>query len=146
MCSLFIQDSLLQTLFRQGDRLAQNQLERDLYALCARDSARHVAYNIERLKHYLFKYPERRGEHELYFNKAEYRVGKEWQDAVVNEPLAILLGGGRDRIDEGMAALRQFRRQQLHEYRANLAAATMQRPRLSGRLQALLDDEDAAPA
>jgi hypothetical protein len=143
LATLFIQDSTLLTLYRNGDRFAQSQLERDLFALAARDRERLLQYQVQRLKHYLFRHPERRDEQHLYFTKAENRVGKEWADPAVSGPLALLLSGGRERIADGLTALREFRRQQVAEYQAHLAAATIPRERLGGRLWAIVKPADA---
>ncbi|MCC7366771.1 MAG: hypothetical protein IT303_20605 [Dehalococcoidia bacterium] len=137
---LFVQDSTLLTLFKNGELFAQNQLERDLYALCAKDRQRMMDYQVERLKHYLFKHPERREEQNLYFNKGENRLAKDWTDPVVNEPLAILLGGGKGNIDEGMKKLRAFRKLQVQDYVDALAKATFYRTNLNGRLAEYLAD------
>jgi len=137
---LFVQDSTLLTLFKNGELFAQNQLERDLYALCAKDRQRMMDYQVERLKHYLFKHPERREEQNLYFNKGENRLAKDWTDPVVNEPLAVLLGGGKGNIDEGMKKLRAFRKLQVQEYVDALAKATFHRTNLNGRLAEYLAD------
>ena len=135
MCLMFVQDSCLLTLFKNGDRIAQNQVERDLYAYCARDRQRLMDYHIERLKHYLFKHPEVRAEQNLYFWKAEHRVSMEWQDHAVSEPLALLLGGGREQIEAGLEKLREFRKLQVNDYIANLAAATFFRDKYAPRIQ-----------
>jgi hypothetical protein len=139
MCTLFVQDSMLLTLYQQGDRFAQNQLERDLYALCARDRSRLMQYHIERLKHFLFKYPERRDEQQFYFTKAENRVAKEWADAAVIGPLAILLGGGRDRLAVGEAKLVELRRVQARDYVDRLRQATFFRTNLNARMRELVE-------
>jgi len=136
---LFVQDSMLLTLFKNGDRLAQNQLERDLYRLCARDRQRFMDYHVERLKHFLFKMPERRDEQNLYFGKAESRMAKDWSDPVVAEPLAILLGGGKDHIEKGHEKLRELRKLQVQEYVENLQKATFYRKNLNGRFTDLLE-------
>lgn len=139
MAILFVQDSFLLTLFKNGDRFAQNQLERDLYAFCARDRQRLMDYHIERLKHFLFKKVDYRKEQNLYFWKAEHRIGMEWKDPAVSEPLAILLGGGRENIEAGMDQLAEFRKLQLHDYIENLAKATFIRDKHAPRLQEILD-------
>jgi hypothetical protein len=138
-CIMFVQDSMLLTLYKNGDRIAQNQLERDLYALCARDRQRMMDYQVERLKHFLFKLPERRDEQNLYFSKAEARMAKEWNDPAVWEPLAILLGGGKQNIEAGQAKLRELRKLQVQEYVANLEKATFFRSNLNGRLKEYLE-------
>ncbi|GBD22665.1 hypothetical protein HRbin29_00304 [bacterium HR29] len=143
---LFVQDSMLLTLFRHGERIAQNQLERQLYALCARDRERLVEYQVERLKHFLYKMPDRREEQNLYFSKAEGRIAKEWRDPAVWEPLAILLGGGTDRIEEGRRMLLELRKAQVDDYVANLRRATFERKSLNGRLVAIFEEATAPTA
>ncbi len=135
---LFVQDSMLYTLFSQGDQFAQNQLERDLYRLVAQDRSRMLEYHIERLKHFLFKVPERREEQNLYFAKAEARMVKDWNDPAVSEPLALLLGGSRDKMDAGRAKLRGLRKLQVENYQADLAKATFFRTHLNGRMKELI--------
>jgi hypothetical protein len=136
---LFVQDSMLLTLFKNGDKFAQNQLERDLYALCARDRQRFMDYHVERLKHFLFKTPDRREEQNLYLGKAEGRMIKDWADPVVSEPLAILLGGGKHNIEAGKVKLQELRKLQVQEYVENLKRATFFRKNLAPRLQDILN-------
>lgn len=136
---LFVQDSMLLTLFRAGDQFAQNQLERDMYRLVAKDRERMMAYHIDRLKHFLFKVPERRAELNLYFAKAEGRMVRDWSDAAVAEPLALLLGGSKDRIAEGQAKLQELRRQQVRNYIDDLARGTFFRDHLNGRMKDLIE-------
>jgi hypothetical protein len=136
---LFVQDSALLTLFKNAEQIAQNQLEREMYALVAKDRQRMMEYHIERLKHMMFKYPDRREEQQLYFGKAEGRMAKDWADPVVAEPLAILLGGGRDKIESGKAKLQQFRKLQVKTYLEHLEAATFYRRGLNARFQEWLE-------
>jgi hypothetical protein len=136
---LFVQDSMLNTLFGQGEQFAQTPLEREMYRLVAKDRQRMMDYHIERLKHMMFKLPDRRQEQNLYLNKAESRMVRDWTDAAVNEPLAMMLGGGRDRIAEGQAKLKALRKLQVQNYIADLEKATFQRKNLNGRLKELLE-------
>lgn len=137
---LFVQDSMLLTLFKNGHLIAQNQLERDLYALVARDRQRLMDYHIERLKHFLFKMGDRREEQNLYFAKGEHHMAKDWADPVVSEPLAILLGGGRETIEAGQAKLAELRRLQVKGYIDDLAKATFFRDSLNPRLKEILGE------
>ena len=132
---LFVQDSMSLTLFKNGDALAQNQLEREMYALVARDRQRIMDYHIERMKHFLFKMPDRREEQNLYLSKAEGRMVKDWADPVVSEPLAVLLGGGRQNIEAGQVKLAALRKQQVQQYVKDLESATFFRKGLNGRFQ-----------
>lgn len=136
---LFVQDSMLLTLFENGDQFAQNQLEQEMYRLMARDRRRLMDYQIERLKFYLYKLPDRREEQNLYFRKAEGYMAKEWTDTVVTEPLAIMLGGGRAQIEEGAKKLRQLRKTQVENYVKHLAQATFTRDHLNARFQEYLE-------
>lgn len=135
---LFVQDSMLYTLFNEGARFAQNDLEREMYRLVAKDRARMRQYHVDRLKHFLFKVPDRRAEHDLYFAKAEAKMVKDWADSAVSEPLAILLGGGRDKIAQGQEKLKELRKLQVQNYLADLKEATFTRTHLNGRMQDLL--------
>ena len=140
---LFVQDSAMLAFFGEAGALARNQLERDLYALVARDRARLMRYQIERLASYLEAYPDRRVEQHLYLRKAEIRMGREWRDPAVREPLALLLGGGRDGMARGEAALFALRRRQVEAYLANLDAAGFERaPRLHAELRAYVEPPD----
>jgi hypothetical protein len=141
MATMFVQDSMTLTLFEAGEELAQNQLERDMWALCARDRRRMMRYQVERLKHFLFKKVERREEQNFYFNKAEQRVAKEWQDATVWEPLAVLLGGGREGIEEGTKKLQALRQRQVANYVDHLRQATFFRDALNPRFKEILGEE-----
>jgi hypothetical protein len=98
-----------------------------------------MQYQIERLKHFLFKLHERREEQNLYFAKAEARMVKDWGDPAVSEPLAILLGGGKDKAAAGQEKLKELRKLQVHEYVDNLQAATFFRSNLNGRLKEYLE-------
>jgi hypothetical protein len=96
-------------------------------------------YQVERMKHYLFKMPDRREEQNLYLGKAENRMFKDWNDPAVWEPLVILLGGGRDNVEAGRAKLNELRKLQVQEYVASLAKATFTRTHLNGRMKEYLE-------
>lgn len=137
---LFVQDSAMLAFFGEAGALARNQLERDLYGLVERDRARLMRYQIERLASYLEAYPDRRVEQHLYLRKAEIRMAREWRDPAVREPLALLLGGGRDGMAQGEAALFAMRRRQVEAYLANLEAAGFERaPRLHSELRTYVE-------
>ena len=144
MAYLFVQDSAFLTFFRAAGDFAQNQLERDLYALVAADRERLMQYQVERLEAYLAAMPDRRDEQQRYLRKAEVRLAREWSDAAVREPLALLLGGSRERMAEGEAALHALRRRQVEEYLAHLDRAGFIRSHLHSGLAAYLEDAEAA--
>ncbi len=123
MAYLFVQDSVLFSFFRAAGNLARNQLERDLYAYAALDRERLLEYQVERLAGFLEAFPDRRDEQHQYLRKAEVRLAREWEDAAVREPLELLLGGGRDGLAAGGAALRVLRHRQVEEYLGALERA-----------------------
>jgi hypothetical protein len=146
MAYLFVQDSAFLTFFRHAGDVAQNQLERDLYALVAADRERLMEYQVERLASFLEAMPDRRQEQQRYLAKAEVRLAREWDDPAVREPLVLLLGGGRENAAEGEAALHALRRSQVEGYLAHLDEAGFIRSHLHSGLAAYLEEPEAAPA
>lgn len=146
MAYLFVQDSAFLTFFRLAGDFAQNQLERDLYALVASDRERMLQYQIERLEAYLRAMPDRREEQNRYLRKAELRLAREWDDPAVREPLVLLLGGSRENAAQGEAALNVMRRRQVEEYLAHLDRAGFVRSHLTSGLAAYLEEPETAPA
>ena len=146
MAYLFVQDSAFLTFFHAAGDIAQNQLERDLYALVASDRERLMEYQVERFEAFLEAMPDRREEQQRYFAKAEVRLAREWDDPAVREPLLLLLGGSRDDTAAAAAALHALRRRQVEEYLAHLDRAGFIRSRLHSGLAAYLEDPEAASA
>ena len=146
MAYLFVQDSALFTFFRHAGDLAQNQLERDLYTLVASDRERLLEYQVERLESYLEAMPDRREEQQRYLRKAEVRLGREWDDPAVREPLLLLLGGSRDNAAAGEAALRALRRRQVEDYLGHLDRAGFVRSHLHSALAVYLEEPEPASA
>ena len=146
MAYLFVQDSAFLTFFRLAGDFAQNQLERDLYALVASDRERLLEYQVERLEAYLEAMPDRREEQQRYLRKAEVRLAREWQDPAVREPLVLLLGGSREHAAAGEAALNALRRRQVVDYLGHLDRAGFVRSHLHSSLAAHLEEPETAPA
>ncbi|MXY35456.1 MAG: hypothetical protein F4052_06400 [Dehalococcoidia bacterium] len=146
MAYLFVQDSAFLTFFRQAGDIAQNQLERDLYALVASDRERLMEYQVERFEAFLLAMPDRREEQQRYLAKAEVRLAREWNDPAVREPLILLLGGSRENAAVGEAALTVLRRRQVEEYLGHLDQAGFIRSRLHSGLAVYLDEPETAPA
>ena len=146
MAYLFVQDSAFLTFFRHAGDIAQNQLERDLYALVAADRERLMQYQVERLESFLQAMPDRREEQQRYLAKAEVRLAREWNDPAVREPLILLLGGSRENAAAGEAALTALRRRQVEEYLGHLDKACFVRSHLHSGLAAYLEEPETAPA
>lgn len=109
------------TIFRMGELMAYNEAEKAIYRLCAQDEARHVAFGVMHMRYMAETAPERREEIECYLDEAEQQILAGSQNPAGNqtassEALAILLGGGVDRYDEGFRKLMAIRKRQLQEY------------------------------
>jgi hypothetical protein len=109
------------TIFRMGELMAYNDAEKAIYRLCAQDEARHVAFGVMHMRYMSEAAPERREEIEFYLDEAERQIlagsqNPAGQATPSSDALAVLLGGGRDKYDEGMKKLQAIRRRQLQEY------------------------------
>ncbi len=118
------------TLFRLGELMAYNEAEKTIYRRAAQDEARHVAFGILHLKYMSATCPERHDEIHTYFDEAEMRqatgAGAEnpaGSNALTSAALAVLLGGGKDKVDEGRQLLLAVRQRQVKEYFQRLKSA-----------------------
>ena len=112
-------EGLVLDIFRAGEFLAQNKVEKEIYRLCMQDEARHVAYGTMHLKYFLENAPDRdKAERELHAVAEISERG--FTSFLVNpfivEPLAVLAGGGIDHIDRGMDAVKVVWRRITDEY------------------------------
>jgi hypothetical protein len=141
-------EGLVQSIFRMGEYIANNDAEKRIFRLSAQDESRHVAFGVMHLKYILETEPERREEIHSYLEKAEPIIGVATGDApvaggspVFGSSLAMLFGHTLGSIEEGgNMALAAFRRQ-INEYMHRLEVAGMgeRRQRLPQHIQAILD-------
>jgi len=115
------------TLFRNGEMLAQNEVEKRIFRLCMQDEARHVAYGTMHLKYFLEKRPERAEQIHAILAAGEEAIFALSLEAQTAEPRAILAGGGVDRIMEGFAKLGYLYTKQVKEYLHRLKVAGLDR-------------------
>ncbi len=109
------------TIFRMGELMAYNDAEKAIYRLCAQDEARHVAFGVMHMRYMSEAAPERREEIQSYLDEAERQILAGSQNPAGNqtdasEALAILLGGGKDKYDDGLNKLISIRKRQVQEY------------------------------
>jgi len=112
------------TLFRIGELMAYNEAEKLIYRLCAQDESRHVAFGVLHLQYIGQADPERREEIHGYLDEGERNLvtGSDGQNPASpglrssGEALAIMLGGGIKKYDEGMKLLLAARQRQVKEY------------------------------
>ncbi|MXY88454.1 MAG: ferritin-like domain-containing protein [Dehalococcoidia bacterium] len=120
-------EGFVQSMFRMGELIGPTQADKRIFRMAAQDESRHLAFGVMHLKHILSETPERREEIHHYLDKAEERSAGGGSGDVtfppVFESLCILLGGGKDRFDEGVAKFLLLRRRQVKEYLHRLEVA-----------------------
>jgi hypothetical protein len=112
-------EGLVLDIFRAGEFLAQNKVEKEMYRLCMQDEARHVSYGTMHLKYFLENHPDReKAERELHAvaEIAERGFTGFLCNSFVIEPLAVLAGGGIKHIDKGMEAVKLVWKRITDEY------------------------------
>ena len=141
------------TLFRLGELMAYNDAEKAIYRRAAQDEARHVAFGVLHARYMNECVPERREEVHAYLDEAEDRqaTGNGGENPAARsanltaESLAILLGGGADKADEGQKILAAIRQRQVKEYFQRLKSCGFDDRIENGRVNpALLEVYQAA--
>ena len=110
-------EGFIQSMFRMGELIAQNEAEKRIFRLCAQDESRHLGYGVMHLKYLLETEPERREEIHGYLDQAENADPETGTFGInVAESLIVLLGGGKDHTDEGFNKFMALRKRQVQEY------------------------------
>jgi hypothetical protein len=138
-----IGEGFIQTLFRSGELLSHNEAEKSMFRLALQDESRHVAFGVMHMKHILETEPERREEVHSYLDSGEEIFAGTGVTATGGsiESLAILLGGGIDKMDEGLNRLLAVRKRQVNEYMHRLTVAGLadRRDRMTGQFAPFLN-------
>ncbi|MGD9892562.1 MAG: hypothetical protein AB7R89_34270 [Dehalococcoidia bacterium] len=134
------------TLFRMGELMSYNDAEKHIYRLCAQDESRHVAFGVMHLQYLGSIDTDRREEIQSYLDEAERALvtGASGQNPAArglpsNAALAVLLGGGEDKIDEGYKTLLAVRQRQVKEYVQRVRVAGFGERFENGRANSMLD-------
>lgn len=134
------------TLFRMGELMSYNDAEKHIYRLCAQDESRHVAFGVMHLKYLGSIETDRREEIHAYLDDAESAlvIGASGQNPASrglpsNAALAVLLGGGEDKVDEGMKTLLAVRQRQVKEYVQRVRVAGFGERFVNGRADAMIE-------
>ena len=140
-----VAEGFVQSLFRMGETISSCEAEKRMFRLSAQDESRHVGFGVMHLKYTMEVQPERREEMHTYLDKAEglLRTTSIAANPTSAEALAILFGGGRDKIDEGRRMLFAVRRRQVNEYMQRLKVCGLpeRRERMNPFMRAALDPE-----
>ena len=114
-----VAEGMVLDIFRAGEFLAQNDVEKKIYRLCMQDEARHVAYGTMHLKYFLDNAPNPESA-QLELHAAADIGERTFASFLLNpyiiEPLAVLAGGGVKHIDRGMDAVKLVWRRICEEY------------------------------
>lgn len=134
------------TIFRMGERMAFNEAEKAIYRLAAADEARHVAFGVMHLQYLSQVMPERREEIHSYLDEAELGLvtGTNQNPAAggtnTNAALAVLLGGGATKVQEGQSIALAMRQRQIREYVQRVRVAGFGDRFENGRATPLLNE------
>ena len=117
-------EGFVQSMFRMGEMIAQNEAEKRMFRMCAQDESRHLGFGVMHLKYVLQEEPERREEIHAYLDEAENADPETGTFGInVAESLIVLLGGGKDHADEGFNKFMALRKRQVQEYIHRLTVA-----------------------
>lgn len=139
-------EGFVQTLFRMGELIAQNEAEKRIFRLSAQDESRHLAFGVTHMKYVMDTEPWRKEEMHHYLDIQEGALAQSQQASLTTNPttgeaLAILAGGGIEHIDEGYAKLLLMRKRQVNEYMHRLEVIGLgdRRERMAPGLREFLD-------
>jgi hypothetical protein len=144
-------EGFVQSVFRMGELIAKNEVDKRIFRLSAQDESRHVAFGVTHMKYVVETQPERREEIHGFLDRQEGLLGVGSTQAgltgggATGESLAILLGGGKDKLDEGYQTLLAIRRRQVNEYMQRLSVCGLgdRRERMAPGLRMFLDQPAA---
>jgi hypothetical protein len=117
-------EGFVQSMFRMGELIAQNEAEKRIFRLCAQDESRHLGFGVMHMKYVLENEPWRREEIHSYLDESENADPETGTFGIqVAESLIVLLGGGKDNADEGFKRFMALRKRQVQEYLHRLTVA-----------------------
>ncbi len=123
-------EGLVLSVFRSGEMIAKTHVDKEIFRRCLQDEARHVSYGVLELKSYLENHPQKDKALEdmhRFADVGEQVILTAFSEAALIEPVAVLLGGGLKKIDEGMEGLRLVWKMFIDEYLQRCACAGFDR-------------------
>lgn len=104
-------------MFEALSEACPSPVDRGIFEKLARDSRRHLHYGKEHLKYYLQYHPNAQEYLGHFLGGAEAALADEMTHSPASsEALAVLFAGGTERINVGIARLRDLRAEQLKRY------------------------------
>jgi len=116
-------------LFESASEWAQTDVERDIFALIAKDSRRHLEYGLGHLDWYARYKPDAERRLNIQFLRAEAALVQEMRlSTTEREALIVLMAGGVENLQAGVDQLKTLRQRQYDAYTENLASINFDRP------------------
>jgi len=112
-------EGLVLSIFRSGEMIAKTHVDKDIFRRCLQDEARHVSYGVMEFKYWLDQHPDREqaiAQMHRFADVGELIILSSFTEPVMVEPIAILLGGGLDKIDYGMEGMAKLWTMAIDEY------------------------------
>ena len=112
-------EGLVQSLFRMGELIGQNEAEKRMFRLAAQDESRHLAFGVTHTKYTVETQPWRKEELHHYLDINETVQNTQaglTTNPITGEALAVLAGGGIEHLDEGYNLVMLMRKKQMNEY------------------------------
>ena len=117
------------TLFESAGEWAQTEVEREIFALLARDSRRHLDYGLGHLEWYARYKPTAERTLPISLIRAEAAMVSEMRlSTAEREALVVLMGGGVENLAAGVERLGELRGRQYAAYLEHLASINFDRP------------------
>jgi hypothetical protein len=123
-------EGLVLSIFRSGEMIAKTHVDKEIFRRCLQDEARHVSYGVMELKAYLEAHPDRAQatqEMHRFADVGEQVILTAFTEAALVEPVAVLLGGSLEKIDQGMEGMARLWTMFIEEYLARCARAGFER-------------------
>ncbi len=140
-------EGFVQSMFRMGEYIGQNEAEKRIFRLCGQDESRHLGFGVLHLKYVMEHEPHRREEIHHYLDKVETTLAPDPMDTdgqnfALFEALAILMGGGIKNFDKGLQMSMGVQRKRVNEYmhRLNVAGLGDRRERMTPLLKQFLEN------
>ncbi len=123
-------EGLVLSVFRSGEMIAKTHVDKEIFRRCLQDEARHVSYGVMEFKYYLDHHPDRDAaleEMHRFADVGEQVILTAFTEPALIEPVAVLLGGGLDKIDVGMEGLGHLWQMFIDEYKQRCLRAGFER-------------------
>ncbi len=140
-------EGFVQSMFRMGEYIGQNDAEKRIFRMCGQDESRHLGFGVMHLKYVMENEPWRREEIHHYLDRVETTLAPNPLDGdaanfALFEALAILMAGGVKNIDNGIQMSMQVQKKRVNEYMHRLTVAGLgdRRERMSPLLRQFLDN------